>query len=184
MNCPRSMRILLFLAMLALPGFHHASGETLNRVVAIVNDDLVTLYELNKKIRELTGRTPVELRSQNEDQYYEIRGKILELLIDDKIKQAKVLEPGDMVAQTRIAMENVARVLDEFGATLDDVVKVTTFYQGSASAEALHENLLIRSNSYIAPGPATTGIPVPNLIYEDMVIEIEVIAMLENDKEA
>ncbi|CUJ98606.1 2-aminomuconate deaminase [Ruegeria denitrificans] len=94
--------------------------------------------------------------------------------------QAKVLEPGNMVTQTRIAMENVVRVLDEFGATLNDVIKVTTFYQGSASAEALHENLLIRSNSYTAPGPATTGIPVPNLVYEDMVIEIEVIAMLEN----
>ena len=96
------MRILLFLAMLALPGFHHASGETLNRVVAIVNDDLVTLYELNKKIKELTGRTPVELRSQNEDQYYEVRGKILELLIDDKIKQAKVLEMGIEVSQKKI----------------------------------------------------------------------------------
>ncbi|WP_170766210.1 RidA family protein [Ruegeria lacuscaerulensis] len=94
--------------------------------------------------------------------------------------QANVLEPGDMAAQTHIAMENVARVLDEFGATLDNVVKVTTFYQGSASAEALHENLLIRSNSYTAPGPATTGIPVPNLVYEDMVIEIEAIAMLES----
>ncbi|KIC20356.1 hypothetical protein RA20_09075 [Leisingera sp. ANG-Vp] len=98
--------------------------------------------------------------------------------------QAKVLEPGDMVAQTRIAMDNAARVLEEFGAALDDVVKVTTFYQGNASAEALHENLLIRSNSYTAPGPATTGIPVPNLVYEDMVIEIEVIAMLENHTEA
>ena len=93
--------------------------------------------------------------------------------------QANVLEPGDMVAQTRIAIDNVARVLGEFGAGLDDVVKVTTFYQGSASAQALHENLLIRSNSYTAPGPATTGIPVPNLVYQDMVIEIEVIAVLE-----
>jgi enamine deaminase RidA (YjgF/YER057c/UK114 family) len=81
-------------------------------------------------------------------------------------------------------MDNVARVLAEFGATLDDVVKVTTFYQGNASAEALHENLLIRSGSYTAPGPATTGIPVPALVYEDMVIEIEVIAMLEDRNEA
>ncbi|WP_406649760.1 RidA family protein [Aliisedimentitalea scapharcae] len=94
--------------------------------------------------------------------------------------QANVLEPGNMVAQTRIAMGNVTRVLAEFGADLDDVVKVTTFYQGSASAEALHENLLIRSNSYTAPGPATTGIPVPNLVYPDMVIEIEVIAVLQS----
>ena len=76
-------------------------------------------------------------------------------------------------------MANVEKVLSELGAGLDDVVKVTTFYQGSASAEALHENLLIRSNSYTAPGPATTGIPMPALVYEDMVIEIEVTAIID-----
>ncbi len=92
---------------------------------------------------------------------------------------ANVIEPDDMVAQTRIAMDNIARVLAELDATFDDVVKVTTFYQGNASADALHENLIIRSNSYTAPGPATNGIPVPNLVYERMVIEIEVIAILD-----
>lgn len=92
---------------------------------------------------------------------------------------ANIIDPDDMPAQTRRAMENIARVLADFGATLDDVVKVTTFYQGSASAEALHENLLIRSRSFNAPGPATTGIPVPVLVYRRMVIEIEVIAMLD-----
>ncbi len=91
--------------------------------------------------------------------------------------QAGVIDPDDMVAQTRRAMDNVARVLAEFDATLDDVVKVTTFYEGRASAEALHENLMIRSNSYRAPGPATTGVPMPALVYEGMVIEIEVIAI-------
>lgn len=94
-------------------------------------------------------------------------------------KNAQVLHPGDMVAQTRIAMRNIEIVLEDLGATLDDVVKVTTFYQGNASAEALHENLLIRSASYQSPGPATSGIPVPHLVYENMVIEIEVIAILD-----
>ena len=92
---------------------------------------------------------------------------------------ANVIDPDDMVAQTRRAMDNIASVLAEFGATLDDVVKVTTFYEGKASAEALHDNLLIRSSSYTEPGPATTGIPVPFLVYERMVIEIEVTAMVE-----
>lgn len=94
-------------------------------------------------------------------------------------QSANVIDPDNMVAQTKCAMANVKDVLAEFGATLDDVVKVTTFYQGEASAEALHENLLIRSNSYTDPGPATTGIPMPALVYEGMVIEIEVIAMLD-----
>ncbi len=94
-------------------------------------------------------------------------------------QNAQVLHPDDMVKQTRIAMRNIESVLAEFGATLDDVVKVTTFYQGSASAEALHENLLIRSASYTKPGPATSGIPVTTLVYQSMVIEIEVIAILD-----
>jgi enamine deaminase RidA (YjgF/YER057c/UK114 family) len=92
---------------------------------------------------------------------------------------ANVLDAEDMVLQTRTAMENIQKVLAEFGADLDDVVKVTTFYQGNASAQSLHENLLIRSGSYTAPGPATTGIPMAALAYQGMVIEIEVIAMLD-----
>jgi peptidyl-prolyl cis-trans isomerase SurA len=96
------MRILLFLAMVALPGFHHAAGETLNRVVAIVNDDLVTLYELNKKIQALTGLTPVELRGQNEENYYKVRSQILELLIDEKITRGKIQEMGIEVDQKEI----------------------------------------------------------------------------------
>jgi enamine deaminase RidA (YjgF/YER057c/UK114 family) len=91
-----------------------------------------------------------------------------------------VLHPKDMVAQTRTAMANIAKILAQYDATLDDVVKVTTFYQGNASAEALHENLLVRSSAYTAPGPATTGIPVPHLEHPDLVIKIEVIAVLDH----
>ena len=81
MICPRPIKIILFWVMLALLGLHHAHGETLNRVVAIVNDDIITLHELNKKMKELTGLAPIELRGQNEEKYYETRGKVLEILI-------------------------------------------------------------------------------------------------------
>ncbi len=93
-------------------------------------------------------------------------------------QNANVIHPDNMVEQTRVAMQNIESVLAELGGTLADVVKVTTFYQGNASAAALHENLLIRSGSYQFPGPATSGIPVTHLVYESMLIEIEVIAML------
>jgi len=63
---------------------------------------------------------------------------------------------------------------------MNDVVKVTSFYHGNASAEALHKNLSIRSNAFKTTGPATSGIPVPHLVYEQMVIEIEVIAIAPN----
>jgi len=89
----------------------------------------------------------------------------------------KVLYPDDIVRQTRVALENIKTILVDLGAGMDDVVKVTAFYQGEASADALHENLKIRSNAFNTPGPATSGIPVPHLVYEKMLIEIEVIAI-------
>jgi len=88
-----------------------------------------------------------------------------------------VIKPGDLVEQTRIAMENIRRVLVGFGAGFDDAVKVTAFYVGSASADQLHKNLSIRSGCFTEPGPASTGIPLPFLAYEQMMIEIEIIAM-------
>ncbi len=92
--------------------------------------------------------------------------------------QGQVIEPGELVAQTRIAMENIRRVLAGFGAGFDDVVKVTAFYEGGASGEQLHKNLSVRSACFTEPGPATTGIPLPFLAYEKMVIEIEIVAMV------
>ena len=71
-----------------------------------------------------------------------------------------VIDPGDLVTQTRTSMANIAKVLGEFGLGLDDVVKVTAFYAGNASAGVLHDNLSIRSSSFTEPGPATTGIPL------------------------
>jgi len=89
-----------------------------------------------------------------------------------------VIKPGDLVEQTKISMENIRRILAGFGASFDDSVKVTAFYVGNASADQLHKNLSIRSGCFTEPGPASTGIPLPFLAYADMMIEIEIIAML------
>ena len=91
---------------------------------------------------------------------------------------ATVLQPDNIVAQTKIALKNTETVLADLGACMDDIVKVTAFYRGSASAEELHQNLVIRSSAFTKPGPATSGIPVPHLVYEFMMIEIEVIAVV------
>lgn len=93
-------------------------------------------------------------------------------------QQGRALDPGDMVRQTRTAMENVRRVLDGFGLTLDDVVKVNAFYRGEAGPDTIVENQRIRSDCFTEPGPASTGIPLKYLAIEDMVIEVETIAMM------
>ncbi|MEX0808735.1 MAG: RidA family protein [Dongiaceae bacterium] len=88
-----------------------------------------------------------------------------------------VMEPDALVAQTKISMEMIRRVLEAHGLGFDDVVKVTAYYRGGASAEQLHDNLKIRSGCFTEPGPTTTGIPLPTLAYVGMMIEIEIIAM-------
>lgn len=81
-------------------------------------------------------------------------------------------------------LERLERMLAEFGATYDDILKLTTWYQGSNDtnddADTLHTSVNIRSSYFEKPGPASTGIPLDNLCYEDMLTETEVIAYLED----
>ena len=92
---------------------------------------------------------------------------------------ARVIDPGDMVAQTKRAMANIGSVLAELGLGFEHVVKLNAFYCGSVGEAVLKENAVTRFSVFEqAPGPTTTGVPVPYLAYEDMLIEIDVVAML------
>ena len=86
-------------------------GETCNRLVAIVNDDVITLYELNKTIEEWTGLTPEALRARNENEFIETRKQILERLIDEKITKAKIKELGIVVTPQQVdaTIESIKR---------------------------------------------------------------------------
>ena len=73
---------------------------------------------------------------------------------------ANINEDMGMVDQTRTIMTNIANVLEEWGLTFEDVCKATTTYVGDSSAEALHDNMVVRNSYYSKPGPASTGLRV------------------------
>lgn len=73
---------------------------------------------------------------------------------------ANINDDTGLVDQTRIIMTNIASVLDEWGLTFKDVCKATTTYVGDSSAEALHDNMVIRNSYYSKPGPASTGLRI------------------------
>ena len=81
-------------------------------------------------------------------------------------------------------MENLGKVLAEFGLSHSNIVKLNTYYQGSTGdddsgdAGDLHENVSIRGSYFEKPGPASTGIPFGCLVYDGMLIEIEAVAMI------
>ena len=95
-------------------------------------------------------------------------------------KKGRAVHPDDLSAQTHQAMRHIGVILNELGATYDDVCKITTVYQGSCGATDIHKNLPIRSSYFKEPGPATTGVPLPALAYESMVIEIDAFAMVDD----
>jgi len=90
----------------------------------------------------------------------------------------EVIDPGEIEPQTRKAMINIQKVLGEFGLDFEHIVKINTFYSGVEGQTDLLKNATVRSEYYRSPGPVSTGIPFPYLAYEDMLIEIDCIAMV------
>ena len=82
------------------------------------------------------------------------------------------------MAQTKMAMEYVQRILAGFGLGFEHVVKMSTFYAGESGEKDWQPNLQARFDHFTSPGAATTGIPLPYLAYEDMGIEIDIVAMV------
>ena len=91
-------------------------------------------------------------------------------------EKGEVVGKGNMRAQTRQTLENLKSALGQLGATLDDVVKVTLFVTDMTDFEAIHE---VR-REYFKKGnyPASTLVQVSRLIKEDLMIEIEAIAVV------
>jgi len=130
------MLILLFLGGNALLK-GKAYGEIFNRVVAIVNADVVTLYELNTRMSEMTGMAPEAFKRKSEGKYIEMRGKILEMLIEEKIAREKIKEMKITVPekevdaviervkeQNKLTQEGLVAALKEQGQSFDEYRKM------------------------------------------------------------
>ena len=121
----RGLKILYALVFLTAPAFFcypsPARAQTSNRVVAIVNDEVITLYELNGRIKELTGMDPVEIRLRDEKQYLEARHKILNRLIEEKLTLGKIQELGINVTPKRVD-STIERIKRNNGLTQEDLI--------------------------------------------------------------
>jgi len=98
-----------------------SAAEVCNRVVAVVNNDVITLYELNNRMKEMTGVTAEELKLKNEAMYLDARGKILEILIDEKIAQAKIKELRIQVPDRQVD-NYIEKVKQDNQLTQEDLV--------------------------------------------------------------
>jgi peptidyl-prolyl cis-trans isomerase SurA len=77
-------------------------AETCNKVVAVVNDDVITQLELEKKIKEMTGLSVEDLKRNEGPRFAETEHRILELMIDEKITEEKVKELKITVSENQV----------------------------------------------------------------------------------
>jgi peptidyl-prolyl cis-trans isomerase SurA len=96
-------------------------AEICNRVVAIVNNEVITLHELNGKIRQLSGVEPSLLEAQNKEGYLDARRKVLDLLIDETIAHDKINEIGIEVTQKELEAA-VERIKERNQLTHEDLI--------------------------------------------------------------
>ena len=94
-------------------------------------------------------------------------------------KDGNIVGKGDLKAQARQVLENVTAALAAAGATFKDVVKANTYVVnlGPDSLAAIRE---ARADFYPAEDPpASTLVGVTALAFPDLLIEIEVVAVVE-----
>ena len=96
-------------------------------------------------------------------------------------RDGNVREPNDRVAQAKINIENLDRVLAGFGADRADVCRINTFYLGIGTADDWARAGEVRGRAFEWPGPVGTGVPVVKLFPEGVTQRQESVAMLATD---
>ncbi|HEV8441800.1 MAG TPA: RidA family protein [Methylomirabilota bacterium] len=82
---------------------------------------------------------------------------------------------SDVVAQARQVHENLKRCLAAAGATFADVCKVTVFLKNVADREKVNT---VRQQYFGASRPASTLVEISRFVRDDLLLEIEAIAVL------
>jgi 2-iminobutanoate/2-iminopropanoate deaminase len=88
--------------------------------------------------------------------------------------RGEVVGKGDMRAQIRQTGENIKAALAAAGATLNDIVKTNTYV---TDIEEFFKHTDVRME-YFGALPTSTTVEVRRLAHPDLLVEIEVIAVL------
>lgn len=101
-------------------------------------------------------------------------------------EEGKILGVGDIEVQTRNVFENIRRVLNEAGGDMKDIVKLNTYYvfdgDEQQATEFWEKMTRVRLEYLSNPGPAGTAVRVKGMMWEDLLIEVEAIAIIEEEK--
>ncbi|PLR80575.1 enamine deaminase RidA [Bacillus canaveralius] len=97
-------------------------------------------------------------------------------------ENGKTIGVGDIEVQTRNVFENIRKVLNEAGADMKDIVKLNTYYvfdgDENEATEFWEKMTRVRMEYLADPGPVGTAIRIAGFAFEDLLIEVEAIAVV------
>ena len=90
--------------------------------------------------------------------------------------EGKVIGSGDIIAQARKIFDNIRVLLNKAGLDFDDVVK-TNYY--ITDVTQFPKVAALRKEYFSGVFPASTMVEVKGLVHEDLMLEIEAVAVLK-----
>jgi reactive intermediate/imine deaminase len=97
------------------------------------------------------------------------------LFISGQVAQdndGKTVGVGDCEAQTRQVMSRIRTIAEAAGATLPDVIKITTFLTDIANYQAFSK---VRSETFPSSPPASSTVIVAGLVRPEFLVEVEAV---------
>lgn len=88
----------------------------------------------------------------------------------------KAVIKGDIVEQTRVIYEKIKAVLEEAGASFDDVVRTMDYITTTENYRGTAE---VRRQYFGESFSAATGVIVEGLVHKGALIEIDAVAVLD-----
>ena len=90
-------------------------------------------------------------------------------------QDGNIVGKGDMIAQTEKAYENLKKCMESVGATMNDIVMLRIFV---TDLEAFKKTGDVRKKYFGKYRPATTGLEISRLYFDDALIEVEAMAVI------
>lgn len=92
-------------------------------------------------------------------------------------ENGNIIGKDDIGAQARQVFRNIEQILKQAGASLSDVVKLTTFFTVDITDKnAVGAYFKARQEFFGEHKPASTGVQVSALVYPELLLEVEAIA--------
>ncbi|MNE07915.1 Enamine/imine deaminase [compost metagenome] len=89
-----------------------------------------------------------------------------------------VVGEGNLAAQATQCFENIKAILNREGASMSDIVRLTTYFACPLTPEVTKEYWKVRQEYFGSYRPASTGVEVRALIFPSIMIEIEAEAVV------